>query len=429
MSAQPYLIPPIRALAPGAKIKLPGSKSIALRQMAMSALAHGTTTITGIPACEDTDAMLVCIKKLGASVVTDTQSTRITGPIDMYTEVYLDAHMSGASTRLLIGIAALRYGTTHIDGHTSLRARTNAPLLDVLSICGCQVISENGHLPLSITGRMQPPAALTIDGSLSSQYITALLLCLPLCMAQNEQTICIKGELVSRPYIDITINELAKRGIQSQWLDDCTLVVKKSSYTCSDADIEGDATAATYFAALATLHCSKVELTNLGHTTHQGDYAFFNIMEQLGAEVVRHPTRTEITGPAQLNTLERVDMNAMPDAALTLIALAPLIPGQSEITGLSSLHHKECDRLECPAKEFEGIGIEVTTTQDSIKVQAIEPNAMRPHTLTTYHDHRIAMAFSLLGSASGTLTVDDKSVVNKTYPNYWQDLEAIRARP
>jgi 3-phosphoshikimate 1-carboxyvinyltransferase len=119
-------------------------------------------------------------------------------------------------------------------------------------------------------------------------------------------------------------------------------------------------------------------------------------------------------------------MQTMPDAALTLIAMSPLLSGANTITGLQSLHHKECDRLECPAKEMRAMGIAVSTTVDTITVEAKDPAAFKPHTLTTYHDHRMAMAFSLLGSRCKTLQIDDKLVVNKTYPNYWQDYQKLR---
>jgi 3-phosphoshikimate 1-carboxyvinyltransferase len=176
---------------------------------------------------------------------------------------------------------------------------------------------------------------------------------------------------------------------------------------------------------LATLHGGRVTLTNIDQTTHQGDYEFCTVMEALGANVERQG-RTRIVGPSQLTPLAQIDMQTMPDAALTLIAMSPLLSGTNTITGLQSLHHKECDRLECPAKELRAMGIAVSTTVDTITVEAKDPAAFKPHTLTTYHDHRMAMAFSLLGSRCKTLQIDDKLVVNKTYPNYWQDYQKLR---
>lgn len=412
-----------------AQITLPGSKSIALRQLAIAALCSGTTHLTGIPECDDTAAMLDCIQALGAKVEIAAAVTVVTGPIDLSDKtVQLNARMSGASTRLLIGLAALRPGETLIDGHPSLRARTNKPLLDLLSAQGCKVESDNGCLPASISGPMKTAEHLRIDGSLSSQYITALLIAAPGYLGTVRQVIEIQGELVSRPYIDITINEIRKRGVQVAWLDDQHLEITPGPYQAGSVTVEGDATAATYFAALATLHKSNVTLTNLGSNSCQGDYGFFGVMEQLGAVVTRGDN-THISGPQNLQPMRSIDMQAMPDAALTLIAMAPLLTTPIQITGLSSLHHKECDRLECPAKELALMGVELSTTEDSISISPANPTTLKPHTLTTYHDHRMAMAFSLLGSMSGTLEVDDKNVVDKTYPRYWEDYATLVADP
>lgn len=433
-TTHPFIIPRISHIADNAHLTLPGSKSIALRQLAMAALASGTSNIEGVPDCDDADAMLECIAALGADVSRDNHQIRVTGPINLDRDIILNARMSGASTRLLIGIAALRSGRTTLDGHSSLRARTNTPLYDVLREQGCQVESATGGLPVTISGPLQPALIMQIDASLSSQYVTALLLCAPYCTTDaqdgaDKQRIHITGDVVSRPYIDITLNEMRKRGVHSQWIDEQTLEVARGTYQAGQIQIEGDATAATYFAGLATLHGGSLTLDNLGDGTVQGDYQFLAVLEQLGAHVVRSPEQTQITGPKTLSALDAIDMTTMPDAALTLIAMAPLLPAALTIEGLSSLHHKECDRLECPATEFADMGISAQTTDASIRVEPLGKQAMRPHTLRTYHDHRMAMAFSLLGSVSGTLAVDDKNVVAKTYPHYWSDYSAVTVSP
>ena len=408
-------------------ITLPGSKSIALRQLAIAALCDGTTELRGIPACDDSAAMLDCIAALGAWVTKHPEHITVKGPIDFSDRtIKLDARMSGASTRLLIGLAALRSGNTLIDGHESLRARTNKPLLGLLEAQGCSVASDDGHLPVTIRGPIRPTTTLQIDGSLSSQYITALLIAAPGYSSGSTQTIEITGELVSKPYIDITLNEMHKRGVDAEWIDEHRLQVPPANYQDGSVSVEGDATAATYFAALATLHSSRITLTNLGRDSRQGDYGFLSVMETLGASVERDTT-TRITGPAQVAELSNIDMQTMPDAALTLIAMATLLPEPIHIVGLSSLHHKECDRLECPAKELTDMGVALSTSYDSIRIQPTPVHKLKSHTLTTYHDHRMAMAFSLLGSFSGSLSIDDKRVVDKTYPNFWQDYERLIA--
>lgn len=407
-----------------ASITLPGSKSIALRQLAISALTNGTSRIQGIPKCDDTDAMIDCLRRLGMVIDESGPETLVTGPMDFGSQtVELNARMSGASTRLLIALAALRSGSTRIDGHSSLRARTNAPLFDVLRQFGCTIDCDAGCLPATITGSAEIDDDIYIDGSLSSQYITALMIIAP-ALATNKgadrQTIKIQGDLVSRPYIDITINEMRKRSVYAQWTDALTLTIPAAQYESGTFIVEGDASAASYFSALATLHNGSITLTNLDATSVQGDYGFCDVMERLGASVQREG-QTRIEGPQSLTPLTLIDMQSMPDVALTLIAMSPLLPTPIEITGLQSLHHKECDRLECPATELGAMGVQLATTHSSIRVEPLLGRLPTSHCLTTYHDHRMAMAFATLGSAYGHLRVDDKHVVNKTYPSFWDD--------
>ncbi len=424
MSEPQYTIPAVHGPVAG-KVVLPGSKSIALRQIAMAALTDGETRLIGVPPCDDAEAMLECVQALGVDVEQDGDSVRLRGPMDRTSPATLNARMSGASMRLLLGLAALRAAPTRIDGHASLRKRTNAPLLEVLRQHGCRIEDDQGCLPTTVQGPLQAPDELIIDGSLSSQYVTALLLCAPYFANGSTQTIRIVGNLVSRPYIDITLHEMGKRGVAAHWVAGDQLQVNAEPYQDGAFEIEGDATAASYFAALATLHGGDIEIENLGEDTRQGDYAFMGVMEQLGASVERHGSRTRIRGPGTLQPLERIDMNSMPDAALTLMTLAPLLPAPIHISGLSTLRHKECDRLACPAREFAAMGIVVREQADAIDIEPVTPAAIGEHTLNTYHDHRMAMAFSMLGSVTGTLTVDDKNVVDKTYPAYWRDYEAV----
>ncbi|MEM7079926.1 MAG: 3-phosphoshikimate 1-carboxyvinyltransferase [Pseudomonadota bacterium] len=410
-----------------ASIELPGSKSIALRQLAMAALTHGHSTISGVPECDDILAMLDCLRALGVQIDYDGRTVSAVGPMDLHGDVALNLRMSGASTRLVLALAALRHGTTKLDGHASLRARPHAPLLEVLRAHGCQVEDANGCLPATIRGPFEAPPSLTIDGSISSQYITALLTSAPWFMREDTQQIIIAGDLVSKPYLDITLNEMAKRGISATWLDERTFQVNSGGYASGEFEVEGDATAASYFIALATLHGGQVTLENLGERSKQGDYAFLNIAEQLGASVERQAHSTVITGPTQLTPLAEVDMESMPDAALTLIAMAPLLPTGARITGLSTLKHKECDRLVCSSTELSKLGVKHSVDDQSITIETADAQALQAIELNTYDDHRMAMAFSTLASRVGNMRVDDLQVVAKTYPNYWQDYRKLIA--
>ena len=419
-----YQIPPLTKRF-DTQVTLPGSKSIALRQLAMSALVNGKTTLRGIPECDDIDAMIECLGNLGAKIQQRNNELEISGPIDLSDKtVSINARMSGASTRILIGMAALRKGLTRIDGHESLRKRTNEPLLNALEQMGCYVKRERGGLPVEIKGPVMSPG-FEIAGNISSQYVTALLLISPFVNREKSVVINITGDLVSKPYIDITVNEMRKRGLRIGWSGSRHLVVESGSYSDGEYSIEGDATAASYFSAIATIHNSSVNFPNLGSNTVQGDYFFFEVMEQLGAKVEREDQSTYVSGSIQLEGLGDLDMNNHPDVALTLIAMSPLIPGTTKISGLSSLHHKECDRLDCPAAEFKIMGVPFRKTDTSITIDEITTGSIKPHTLCTYHDHRMAMAFSVLASKTGSITIDDKNVVDKTYPNYWVDYQSL----
>ena len=188
----------------------------------------------------------------------------------------------------------------------------------------------------------------------------------PFVNREKSVVINITGDLVSKPYIDITVNEMRKRGLRIGWSGSRHLVVESGSYSDGEYSIEGDATAASYFSAIATIHNSSVNFPNLGSNTVQGDYFFFEVMEQLGAKVEREDQSTNVSGSLQLEGLGDLDMNNHPDVALTLIAMSPLIPGTTKISGLSSLHHKECDRLDCPAAEFKIMGVPFRKTDNSI---------------------------------------------------------------
>ena len=185
--------------------------------------------------------------------------------------------------------------------------------------------------------------------------------------------------------------------------------------------IEGDASAATYHAALATLHASTVHIDNLGTSTSQGDFAFFALCERLGASVRADADRVTITGPRTLRALEQVDMEAMPDAAPTLMAMAPFLPGPLRITGLATLRHKECDRIACPAGELRKAGVSVREGPDWIAIDPVsEP---RPARFETFRDHRMAMAFAVFASKVGGCEIADPGCVAKTYADYWRDFE------
>jgi 3-phosphoshikimate 1-carboxyvinyltransferase len=225
---------------------------------------------------------------------------------------------------------------------------------------------------------------------------------------------------------------MAKFGVAVDNRDYTELSVKPQSYRARQLAVEGDASAASYFAALATLHGGRVEFENLGTSTRQGDYAFFELCEALGARVERSLHRTEIVGPPQgLGHFEGpVDMKSMPDVAPTLMMIAPFLSERTRITGLATLRVKECDRISAPARELGKLDIGVEEGPDYIVIEPLGQAAKARSSsvdVETYHDHRIAMSFGVLGSMLPGLRILDPGCVAKTYPNYWRDW--TRCRP
>ena len=411
---------------------LPGSKSLTLRDCAIAALADGSSTIRYPGECDDYWRMKDCLKRLGFAV-DDSQEgvVRISGRGGEFPggEVALDVGQSAVTTRLLLAIASLRPAATLLDGHVSMRRRPNKDLVDALRSLGASLEStDDGHLPTRVTGTRALQGPARVAGTISSQYLTSLLIIAPL--VEGGLVIEVDGELTSKPYVDLTLDEMAKFGVNVENHDYRRLVVQPQAYRAGVIDVEGDASAASYFAALATLHGAKVTLSNLGTRTRQGDYGFFALCEKLGARVTRNADSTVIEGPKSLDAVfdGEVDMTRMPDVAPTLMMIAPFLKSATRITGLATLRVKECDRIAAPTRELRKLGVTVDEGPDWMVISPLAAaRAERAVVeIETYHDHRIAMSFGVLGSRLPGLRILDPGCVAKTYPNYWKDWQRAR---
>jgi 3-phosphoshikimate 1-carboxyvinyltransferase len=418
---------------------LPGSKSLTLRDCAIAALADGMSTIRYPGECDDYWRMKDCLRRLGIAVddsiddvvrITGRNGEFVVGPVN------LDAGQSAVTTRLLLAMAALRPDPTTIDGHISMRNRPNKALVDALASLGAQLESTNdGHLPTLVTGTRHLRGPVRVPSNISSQYLTSLLIIAPLL--ESGLVIEVEGELTSKPYVDLTLDEMAKFGVRAVNHDYRRLTVAPQLYRASDIDVEGDASAASYFAALATLHGAHITLSNLGTRTRQGDYAFFGLCEKLGARVERTATNTVIEGPRAFTGGfdGDVDMTSMPDVAPTLMMLAPFLSRATRITGLATLRVKECDRIAAPTRELRKLGVTVEEGADYMVIEPLGHGEVtrRAHSIPTmveietYHDHRIAMSFGVLGSRLPGLRILDPGCVAKTYPNFWKDWQRASA--
>ena len=297
---------------------LPGSKSITLRDAVLASLAQGQSTLAFPAECDDFSRISEALVELGITIDrTEPQYVRIAGTGGHFRNgpVSLQAGLSGTAARFLIALALLRRDETVIDGLPPLRARPNQHLVEALSDLGASVHStDNGHLPVSVRGPEACGASIRIKGGRSSQYLSALLLVAPLLPAGLE--IIVEGELVSRPYVDVTLREMLRFGASVERDGYRQFRVHRQAYRSAVVHVEGDASAASYHAALATIHGGSVKFTNLGKNSAQGDYRFLEICEKLGATVARDDETTTVTGPpgGKMRRLEgEVDMEDMPD--------------------------------------------------------------------------------------------------------------------
>lgn len=415
---------------------LPGSKSLTLRDCGIAALASGDSTVRFPGEADDYWRMKDCLRRLGIAV-NDSRAgeVRIGGRGGDFAagRIELDVGQSAVTARLMLAFAALRPDETAIDGHISMQKRPNKDLVDALRAMGATLDStHDGYLPTTVRGSRALHGPVRVPGTISSQYLTSLLTIAPLI--EGGLIIEVEGELTSKPYIDLTLDEMAKFGVNVENHGYQKLVVLPQKYRAGVIDVEGDASAASYFAALATLHGGRITVGNLGMRTRQGDYAFFGLCEKLGATVQRASDSTVIEGPRLLNASfdAPVDMSSMPDVAPTLMMIAPFLGKPTRIVGLATLRVKECDRIAAPTRELRKLGVTVEEGPDFMVIEPLAAAAKSRHEVVeieTYHDHRIAMSFGVLGSLLPGLRILDPGCVAKTYPNYWADWQRASSVP
>jgi 3-phosphoshikimate 1-carboxyvinyltransferase len=419
---------------------LPGSKSLTLRDCAIAALANGTSTIRFPGEADDYWRMKDCLRRLGIAVDDSTEgAVRISGRGGSFAagSVALDVGQSAVTTRLMLAFAALRPDTTVVDGHISMQKRPNKDLVDALRTLGATLDSTgDGYLPTTVNGKRQLRGPVRVSGTISSQYLTSLLIIAPII--EGGLIIEVEGDLTSKPYLDLTLDEMNKFGVEVENQGYRKLIVRPQTYKAGELPVEGDASAASYFAALATLNGGRISLSNLGTATRQGDYSFFELCRKLGASISATSGHTVIEGPRELTASfdGPVDMSSMPDVAPTLMMIAPFLNKPTRITGLATLRVKECDRIAAPTRELRKLGIKVEEGPDFMVIQPLTTDRSpaapaRPAVveIETYHDHRIAMSFGVLGSRLPGLRILDPGCVAKTYPNYWRDWQRARGAP
>ena len=335
----------------------------------------------------------------------------------------LDARLSGTTSRFIAPFAALGHATVILDGAAPLRSRPMGELLDALVVLGAQIepLGEPGHLPVQIEGHGLVGGTVELSGDVSSQFLSGLLLAAP--AMRNGLKATMTTELVSKPYVDMTLGVMADFGAVGSNDSYRTLDVASQPYVAlDDYQIEPDASAASYFLAAAALCGGRIRVEGLGRLSSQGDIRFVDVLERMGAHVTWEDHAVELVGPEKLAGVE-VDMADISDVAQTLAVVATAATSPTRVTGIGFIRNKETDRIRAVVTELNRLGIDAVEEPDGFTVR---PGQIRPATVQTYDDHRMAMSFALLGLVSPGVEIADPHCVAKTYPGFWQVLESLR---
>jgi 3-phosphoshikimate 1-carboxyvinyltransferase len=408
-----------------ATVPVPGSKSIANRALVCAALAVGTSELRNVPEGDDTMAMVSCLRELGLIVEFEGRSASIVGAGPTWSSEphSLHAALAGTTSRFVTALAALGTGPITIDGYPPLRRRPFAPLHDALVGLGVSVMAgeRHGHLPVVVQG---PPSSgvVAIDGDVSSQYVTALMLIGP--YLPGGLRLSLTTQLVSRPYVDLTAAVMQRFGVGGVEVADDGVRVDPGVYEPAALTIEADASSASYALALAAVVGGSVTVTDLGERALQGDARFADVLGSMGCDVERSANSTRVRrGGGSLRGVD-IDMVDISDLVPTLAVVAALADSPSRIRGVGFIREKESDRLGDLAAELRRAGVAVDETDDGLDIR---PSAARVHgaRLGTHHDHRLAMAFGVLGSTVEGIEVEDPAVVSKSWPGFWSMLDSL----
>ncbi len=409
-------------------VRVPGSKSIANRALLLSSLCSGETILENVPDSDDVQVLLRALPELGVSVQRLSHNSCLVksagGPYAVRSG-RINLENAGTALRPLTAILAAGQGSFLIDGDAQMRRRPIQDLVDALKNLGVDIDSSDGFPPVRLEARGLPGGVTQIAGSVSSQFLSALLLAGPL--AESELQILLPEEPVSKPYIDLTLRMMDEFGVS----------VKRSGYlsftvphavpyvTPGRYSIEGDASAATYFLAMGSLPgCGPVTVEGISTRSMQGDVHFAGILSRMGAQITSDKNSITASGPPHGSVLSAVDvdMNDMPDAAMTLAALALFARGETKIRNIANLRVKESERIRGLRIELEKLGAAVVEKPDALYITP--PESVRSASIETYRDHRMAMAFAL-ASYGADIEIQDPGCVSKTYPEFFQDFLRI----
>lgn len=409
-------------------VRIPGSKSLSNRLLLLAALAEGETRVEHPLDSDDVRRMLEALDALGVGLQRDADAITVTGmggPLNAPENEVLTLELGNAGTavRPLTAALTLGQGQFRIQGDPRMHERPIGPLVEALRSLGADIrcMEQDGFLPLVITGTGLAGGTVTIDGSLSSQFVSALMMASPL--ARSPVTLLRRGELVSDPYIEITRQCMARFGIDLAWPEPRRLEIPRGSYRSPGSiAVEGDASSASYFLAAGAIAGGPVRVLGVGTESMQGDIAFADVLETMGAKVTRGADFIEVER-GELHGVD-LDLNHIPDAAMTIATTALFASGRTRIRNVANWRVKETDRIEAMARELRKVGAIVTEYADGLAITP--PESLRSASIQTYDDHRMAMCFALVALGGVPVTIEDPRCVNKTYPDFFRDFASLR---
>lgn len=415
-------------------VRLPGSKSISNRTLLLAALAEGETVIHDLLASDDTMVMLGALRSLGIQWdEIDERTTRVHGGGGVLPVHEADLFMGNAGTgiRPLTAALAVIGGDYTLHGVSRMHERPIGDLVDALNAVGAQVeyTGQPGFPPLRIRRGHIHAGRLSVRGNVSSQFLTALLMAAPLMARDHAVTIDVVGELISKPYIEITLNLMRRFGVtveQDGW-QSFTVQPGQRYKSPGSIHVEGDASSASYFLAAGAIAGGPVRVEGVGKNSIQGDVRFAEALEQMGATITRGDNWIEAKSNGVLKAID-ADFNHIPDAAMTIAVAALYADGTSTLRNIASWRVKETDRLSAMATELRKLGATVEEGPDWLSVTP--PDEIKAATIDTYDDHRMAMCFSLAsldGRArrGNAVRINDPKCVAKTFPEYFEAFARI----
>jgi 3-phosphoshikimate 1-carboxyvinyltransferase len=411
-----------------ATVRVPGSKSLTNRALLIAALARGTTHLSNMLFSDDSRYFAQALRMLGFDLQADESHSEMTitglGGSFPVKQAELFIGNAGTAARFITAFLTLGEGEYILDGDSRMRERPIEDLVFALRQLGATLETPSGRPPLKIIASGLRGGRTTLPGDVSSQFLSALLMVSP--YARQAVEINVSTELNSKPYVEMTLAMMREFGAQIEREREGyeRFVIQPAFYQPKeDYVIEPDATAASYFFAAPAICGGKVRVQKISRRSKQGDFAFLDALQEMGCSVVEGASFIEVIGSSSLCGLD-IDLRDMPDTAQTLAVIAPFASTPTQIRGIASARLKETDRIRAICTELTRLGIRVEEYSDGMTIHPCE--RVHPAVVQTYSDHRMAMAFSLIGLHTRGITIENPTCVSKTFPDFFKVLESLR---